>query len=211
MDFQITVAQPHHTVFCERIIFHMGMSAKKRGTGIAKRDPEYIAAKIREGKAVIAMYKGELAGFSYIESWEHDRFVANSGLIVLPQFRGHGLAKRIKNKTFNRSRELFPKAKIFSIATSAAVLKMNNDLGYQPVPLSQLTDDDEFWKGCQGCNNYDILQRTERKHCLCTGMLFDPEQAENEQSKGEKSFARHDNFPHVEPKNEIELLQYCEQ
>jgi hypothetical protein len=37
-----------------------------------------------------------------------------------------------------------------------------------------LTDDSEFWKGCQTCKNYDILTRTERSMCLCTGMLYDP-------------------------------------
>ena len=40
-----------------------------------------------------------------------------------------------------------------------------------PVTLSELTDDDEFWKGCETCPYYDILIRTKRSHCLCTGMV----------------------------------------
>ncbi|MFM7774698.1 MAG: hypothetical protein ACKO9V_07640, partial [Candidatus Kapaibacterium sp.] len=58
--------------------------------------------------------------------------------------------------------------------TSAAVLKINNELGYRPAHFSELTTDDAFWKGCEGCNNVDILKRTNRTMCLCTGMLYDP-------------------------------------
>jgi hypothetical protein len=57
-------------------------------------------------------------------------------------------------------------------------------LGYRPVTFSELTDDPEFWKGCQTCKNFDILTRTERKMCLCTGMLYDPAQKD---TKGKKS------------------------
>ena len=52
-------------------------------------------------------------------------------------------------------------------------MKMNYELGYKPVTFSELTDDPDFWKGCQTCKNFDILTRTERKMCLCTGMLYD--------------------------------------
>jgi len=57
-------------------------------------------------------------------------------------------------------------------------MKINYDLGYEPVTFSELTDDPNFWKGCQTCKNYDILQRTEHKMCLCTGMLYDPVEKE---------------------------------
>ncbi len=52
-------------------------------------------------------------------------------------------------------------------------MKINYELGYKPVTFSELTDDPEFWKGCQTCTNYDVLQRTDKKMCLCTGMLYD--------------------------------------
>ncbi|MEN8879541.1 MAG: GNAT family N-acetyltransferase, partial [Polaribacter sp.] len=79
------------------------------------------------------------------------------------------------------SRTKFPNAKVFSITTGLAVMKLNSDLGYKPVTFSELTDDQTFWNGCQTCKNFDILTRTERKMCLCTGMLFDPKnQNENE-------------------------------
>ena len=53
-------------------------------------------------------------------------------------------------------------------------MKLNSRMGYVPVTFSELTEDEEFWRGCQGCCNYDILQRNNRRMCLCTGMLYDP-------------------------------------
>lgn len=174
-DFEIVVAAPEHIGFAEEICNEMAESAKARGTGIAKRSPEYIAKKIAEGKAVIAFHKdGRWAGFSYIESWGHDRFVANSGLIISPEFRNIGLAKAIKLNTFLLSRERFPNAKLFGLTTGLAVMKINSEIGYRPVTYSELTDDDLFWKGCESCINFEILQLKERKNCLCTAMLFDP-------------------------------------
>lgn len=55
-------------------------------------------------------------------------------------------------------------------------MKLNSRMGYKPVTFSELTDDEEFWRGCEGCRNYDILQRNNRRMCLCTGMLYDPQQ-----------------------------------
>ncbi len=153
----------------------MESSAKARGTGIAKRSPEYVAAKMLEGKAVIAFHKdGTWAGFCYIETWSHGDFVANSGLIVAPQFRKAGLAKAIKHKIFELSRTKYPEAKLFGLTTGLAVMKINSELGYEPVTYSELTQDEEFWKGCRSCVNYDILTMKERKNCMCTAMLFDP-------------------------------------
>jgi GNAT superfamily N-acetyltransferase len=119
--------------------------------------------------------EGVFAGFCYIEVWGHGKYVAHSGLIVAPKFRGKGLAKKIKKEVFELSLEKYPKAKVFGITTGMAVMKINSHLGYKPVHFSELTDDPEFWKGCQTCKNYDVLTRTERKMCLCTGMLYDPE------------------------------------
>ncbi len=152
----------------------MAESAKARGTGIAKRTPEYIRAKISEGKAVIALSaEGEWAGFCYIETWEGE-YVANSGLIVAPKFRKGGLAKAIKHKIFELSRTKYPDAKIFGLTTGLAVMKINSELGYEPVTYSELTQDEAFWAGCKSCVNYEILMSKDRKNCMCTAMLYDP-------------------------------------
>ncbi len=173
-DTIIKVASEEHLPYVDTILETIADAAKVRGTGIARRSPEYIKNKVTEGKAIIALNGDEFAGFCYIESWGHDKFVANSGLIVVDEFRGRGLAKEIKRKAFELSRKRYPNAKIFGLTTGLAVMKINSELGYKPVTFSELTDDNEFWKGCQSCVNYDILMRTNRKHCLCTGMLFDP-------------------------------------
>lgn len=171
---EIVIANKSHSVYAEIICETIAEAAKVRGTGIAKRKPEYIITKMENGNAVIALDGEKFAGFCYIEQWGHGKFVANSGLIVHPDFRNIGLAKQIKKKIFEHSRTKFPNAKVFSITTGLAVMKMNSELGYKPVTFSELTDDQTFWNGCQTCKNYDVLQRTEQKMCLCTGMLYDP-------------------------------------
>lgn len=177
MEIIVTVAEECHTAYAEQICKEIFVSSLERKTGIAKRTPEYICDKIRAGKAVIAVCDdGRFAGFSYIESWGGKSFVANSGLIVAHDFRGMGVAKRIKEQTFILSRKLFPDAKIFSITTGAAVMKMNYEFGFRPVPFSELTDDPEFWKGCQGCRHFDILRSHDYKMCICTGLLYDPKE-----------------------------------
>lgn len=174
-DIIVRVANHLDTHYALRITDEMESSAKARGTGIAKRSPEYIAKKMLEGKAVIAlMPSGQWVGFCYIEEWSHGKFVANSGLIVSPEFRKSGVAKLIKKKVFELSREKYPSAKIFGLTTGLAVMKINSDLGYEPVTYSELTDDEEFWAGCKSCVNYDILMSKGRKNCMCTAMLFDP-------------------------------------
>lgn len=178
---QIVIANKSHIIYANIICETIAEAAKVRGTGIAKRKPEYVAKKMENGNAVIALDNGKFAGFCYIEQWGHGKFVANSGLIVHPDFRNIGLAKQIKEVIFQHSRTKFPNSKVFSITTGLAVMKLNSDLGYKPVTFSELTDDQTFWNGCQTCKNFDILTRTERKMCLCTGMLFDPKnQNENE-------------------------------
>ena len=175
MAIDIQVATQDHTKYASKIVTMIEDAAQKRGTGIAKRKPEYIVQKMNEGKAIIALDGETVAGFCYIESWGHDKYVANSGLIVNEDYRGQGLSKKIKKTAFDLSREKFPNAKLFGLTTSLPVMKINSELGYRPVTFSELTDDESFWKGCQSCVNYDILTRTDRKHCLCTGMLMDPE------------------------------------
>ncbi|GLB52347.1 N-acetyltransferase [Neptunitalea chrysea] len=180
---KIVVANKSHSKYATIICETMAESAKVRGTGIAKRTPEYVITKMENSNAVIALEGDKFAGFCYIEVWSHEKFVANSGLIVHPDYRNMGLAKRIKKEIFNLSREKFPKAKIFGITTGLAVMKINYELGYKPVTFSELTDDPTFWKGCQTCKNYDILQRTEQKMCLCTGMLYDSEIKKTKKNK----------------------------
>ncbi|MCR6637931.1 MAG: GNAT family N-acetyltransferase [Sporocytophaga sp.] len=176
-DFIVTIAGEKHKVLADAICKEMEESAKARGTGIAKRNPEYIKKKMEEGKAVIATAKdGRFAGFCYIETWSHNKYVANSGLIVSPEFRKEGLATKIKEKAFELSRKKYPEAKLFGLTTSAAVMKINSELGYRPVTFSELTDDETFWKGCQSCVNFQILESKGYKNCLCTGMLYDPEE-----------------------------------
>ena len=174
-EIKVVVAGEEHLKYVDEINDTIEKASKERGTGIARRTYEYIAGKLSEGKAIIALDGDKFAGFCYIESWGDEKYVANSGLIVHWEYRGHGLARRIKHKAFELSRKKFPNAKLFGLTTGLAVMKINSELGYRPVTFSELTDDDQFWKGCQSCVNYDILVRMNRTKCLCTGMLYDPE------------------------------------
>ena len=189
---KILIADASHIKYAQIICETIAESAKVRGTGIAKRTPEYIIKRIQNGNAVIALEGDRFAGFCYIEVWGHQKYVANSGLIVHPDFRKQGLAKKIKKAVFDLSRKKFPEAKIFGITTGLAVMKMNYELGYRPVTFSELTDDPEFWKGCQTCRNFDVLTRTDYQMCLCTGMLHDPAEPKQQQKKpiSKKSFDR---------------------
>ena len=187
----IIVATTTHFKYAQIICDTIAESAKVRGTGIAKRTPEYIRKKLENGNAVIALVGDTFAGFCYIEIWGHEKYVANSGLIVHRDYRGKGLAKSIKKKIFDLSKEKFPDAKIFGITTGLPVMKINYELGYKPVTFSELTDDPEFWKGCQTCKNFDVLTRTEQKMCLCTGMLYDPATKVKKENKvNSKAFKR---------------------
>ncbi len=170
---EIVIATKDHIKFATIICETIDKSAEERGTGIAKRTPEYITTKIINGNAVIALDGDKFAGFCYIEIFSNKNYVVHSGLIVHHDYRNQGLAKKIKTKVFNYSKQKYPEAKIFGITTGLAVMKINYDLGYKPVTFSELTDDPEFWKGCQTCKNYDVLLRTSQKMCLCTGMLYD--------------------------------------
>ena len=171
---EVIVANEAHIPYVPIILQTIEEATKVRGTGIAKRSPEYVEQKMREGKSIIALVDGEFAGFCYIESWGHKQYVANSGLIVVEKFRQHGLAKAIKKKSFELSREMYPNAKLFGLTSGAAVMRINTELGYVPVTFAQLTDDEAFWRGCEGCVNHDVLIRTERRYCICTAMLYDP-------------------------------------
>ncbi len=183
VKIDVIVADASHEKYVDEILETISAAAKVRGTGIAKRTHEYVAQKMCEGKAVIALAgdEKEFAGFCYIESWGNKQYVANSGLIVVDKFRRRGLAKRIKKTAFDLSRKMWPNAKLFGLTSGGAVMRINTELGYVPVPFAELTDDEAFWKGCQGCINHDILERTGRRYCICTAMLYDP--AEKEKKK----------------------------
>jgi len=174
-DIDVMVADESHEVYVDTILETIEAAARDRGTGIAKRSHDYVTQKMREGKVIIALAGDEFAGFSYIESWGNKQYVATSGLIVADKFRKQGLARRIKHAAFQLARLRWPKAKLFSLTSGSAVMKMNTELGYFPVTFADLTDDESFWRGCNGCVNHDVLIRTQRRYCICTALLFDPE------------------------------------
>jgi len=183
-DIVITIASEKHIEYVPIIEKALLEASRQKGTGIAVRSSEYLTGKIMEGKSVIAISdSGEWAGFCYIESWGHNKYVANSGLIVSMEFRGIGLAGEIKKRALDLSAKLFPGARLFGLTTSLAVMKINSGLGYNPVTFSELTDDDQFWKGCETCPYYDILVRTKRDDCLCTAMIMDPSQENKKNGK----------------------------
>jgi GNAT superfamily N-acetyltransferase len=169
------IADQQDEIYAQQIAAETERSAIQRGSGISRRSPENIIQKMLEGKAVVAVTKeGQWAGFSYIEIWNNGEFVSNSGLIVAPVYRSLGVAKRIKEKIFRLSRHKYPHAKIFSITTGLAIMKMNAALGFEPVTFNEITKEPRFWEGCRSCINYDILRRKQCKNCLCTAMLYAP-------------------------------------
>ena len=178
----VRVAKEDDSKYSQEIVDEMASSAKARGTGIAKRTPEYVSGKMKEGKGVIALTEGgQWVGFCYIESWGNKEYVANSGLIVVEKFRKHHLAQRIKQTAFTLSRLRWPNAKLFGLTSQTAVMRINTKLGYVPVAFSELTQDDAYWAGCGTpehpcCVNCDVLARSNRKYCVCTAMLYDPKE-----------------------------------
>jgi len=188
MTITIVQSNAQHLIFCEAIIAEMEHSAQIRGTGIAKRSVAYLNKKMLAGNGIIALTEdNEWAGFCYIETWSHEKFVVNSGLIVAPKYRKLGLARKIKQAILNLSREKYPNAKIFGLTTGLAVMKINSELGYEPVTYSELTQDEDFWKGCKSCVNYEILKLKEKKNCLCTAMLFNQNSTIKQNESNEKS------------------------
>lgn len=170
----VEVASEKHIPYIKDILAAIYEASKVKGNSIVMRDPDYLAVKMKEGKAVIALSGDDFAGFCYIECWQDEQFVANSGLIVKPEYRGQHLATRIKEKIFEVSRTMFPNVCIFSITKSQAVIKMNTALGFRQVSYDQLTTDPKFWKGCDTCPHFQELLSNGYKSCQCTGLLFRP-------------------------------------
>ena len=129
---QIVIANKSHSIYAEIICKTIEDAAQKlEEQGSQNGNQSYIITKMENGNAVIALDNEKFAGFCYIEAWGHEKFVANSGLIVHPEYRNIGLAKKIKQIVFQHSRTKFPHAKIFSITTGLAVMKLNSDLRIQ--------------------------------------------------------------------------------
>lgn len=210
LNIIVRVATSEDIIYANTITDEMANSAQVRGTGIARRTPDYVSQKMMQGKAVIALTpEKEWVGFCYIEAWEHDKFVANSGLIVAPAYRKTGVAKQIKYKIFALSRKMYPEAKIFGLTTGLAVMKINSELGYEPVTYSELTDDENFWAGCKSCVNYDILMSKGRKNCMCTAMLYHPKDHTKPQETAEefnKNSKIYERFMRLKQKRLIKYL-----
>lgn len=206
MEFKIIVATEQHIQYARSISDLIKTASEQRGTGIANRTADYIKTKILSGHAIISLHNDSLAGFCYIETWSHNKFVANSGLIVADSFRKMGLAAKIKLKAFEHSRSLYPEAKLFGITTSLPVMKINSSLGYKPVTFSELTEDETFWKGCTGCKNHDILIRNSHKICLCTGMMFEPSSLGKE--NGQQKIRRWERFKQFLTKRTARIKKY---
>ena len=207
MQYLIQVANKSHFKYAQSICIMMEKAAQVRGTGIARRDPDYIMQKMREHKAIIALDDDKVIGFCYIESWEDEKYVANSGLIIHPAYRKQGLAKALKKETFVLSAKMFPKSKLFGITTSMAVMKINSELGYKPVTFSELTQDEKFWNGCQSCTNYDILLRTQKQMCICTGMVYDFNSTPNDLINKNTAWNKFKEFMQVRKKRILELTK----
>jgi len=203
LNIIVEEANENHFQFVQNICQEILLSSQARGTGIAQRSPEYISKKIEEGKAIVAHIDNKTwVGFCYIETWSHGKYVANSGLIVSPEYRNQGVAKEIKIKAFELSRKKYPDAKLFGLTTGFAVMKINSELGYRPTPYSELTQDESFWEGCKSCVNHSILISKERKNCLCTAMLFDPQEEQRKKEKVRNHIQSLTN--ELQPKKEIE-------
>ena len=66
MKIEVVVASEKHLSYVTAINDAADPAARARGTGIASRTDEYIADKIRNGKAIIALDREEVVGFCYI-------------------------------------------------------------------------------------------------------------------------------------------------
>lgn len=75
---EICFADESHHRYAQEICDTIQDAAQKRGTGIARRTPEYICTRMTNGNAVIALEGDRFAGFCYIERWGDKDFVAHS-------------------------------------------------------------------------------------------------------------------------------------
>jgi hypothetical protein len=172
VKLKIEITSFAHIPYAKAICQLIEESARERGIGRGKRQVASIVEKIKTGHGIIALQDGELAGFSYIEAWDNESFVVNTGLIVVAKFRTNGLATKIKTMAMALATTKYPNAKLFSLTTTFAVMKMNSALGYQAVTYSELPKNPQFWEGCKSCPNYKTLQKKNHRMCFCTAMLL---------------------------------------
>ena len=63
-EVTVLLANETHLKYVDEINDTIEKASKERGTGIARRTYEYIAGKISEGKAIIALDGGNLPDFA---------------------------------------------------------------------------------------------------------------------------------------------------
>lgn len=175
MSFKVRKAVKEDLVFVSSIVEEIAYWAKFRSTGVTTRTTMYVQQKIEEGLALIALdAKGDWVGFCYLETWEHEKYVANSGLVVLPEFRNTGLAFQLKQMALQVAARKYPRAKVFSLTTSLSVAKINHELGYKVVSHDQLLEDEYFIKGCGQVLDYPKMVQTHAGDSECFIMVYDP-------------------------------------
>ncbi len=143
---------------------------------IARREVDFLASKIRSGRAALALLGKKLIGFGYWSDWEDGKFLSHSGLVVIPAMRGHGLGRHLKAVLFETSKARRPDAVLMSLTTSPTVRAYNEALGFKPCSLDDLTDDPAFWEGCKACRNYAEVQ-AKGLRCCCEAMILRPDAA----------------------------------
>ncbi len=170
-DIEVRESTPEDVVLAEPASRLIALVAET--FDIATRTPDWLATKLRSRRAAIALDGRDLVGFGYWSSWEGDRFVSHSGLVVHPDRFKIGLGQRLKEVVFASSQRQLPEATMMSLTSSPQVRRMNERLGFRVVALTELTHDAAFWKGCETCRNFaDVQARGER--CCCEGMIRPP-------------------------------------
>ena len=173
LNYTVRIAQKSDIIHADHIVCQIEQASNELSNGICKRSKDLIVKKILAGVAVIAVTnKKEWVGFCYLQKW-NDGFVSSCALIVSPEYRKENIAKLIKYKIFELAKLKYPNHKYFGLTTSLAVMKINSELGYKPVTYSEITNDEQFWNACKGCNNYNTLLEKHRKNCFCTAMLYE--------------------------------------
>ncbi len=169
----VRIATKKDYCYAEIISKELNTSAANRGVQIKNRTPKYILDKMETGLAIVAINSEteEWIGFSTLEVWEHEQFVANTGLIIAPKYRGHGFSMLIKSKLFELSRQKYPKAKIFSLTGNPNIIQINQTLGFTTVPFSTILNDNLFLTGCNSWVNYSEIMRHSSGH---VAMVYAP-------------------------------------
>lgn len=176
LNYIVRIATSDDHKYTTEITDELAYSATKRGISIARRTPEYAINKMDKGLAVIALNpeNGDWIGFCCIEVWEHQKYVASSGLIISPKYRGMGIATMLKARLFELCQTKFPKAKIFSLTTNQAVIHANIDLGFKIVAFSEVLNDSLFMDGCKSWVDFSGLMNNNPTHAYYVAMVFDP-------------------------------------